>query len=222
MARAHQSLWLIFLLTLTALAGCTSKPEVWHTERVLSGIPIHGMHGLAFGPDGGLYIGSVMGQSIIRVDTSTGTIREVIPAPAGEADDVAFSPDGSMAWTALNQRSRPLHCVLRFGHCEARGQARCPAATPRRPRRSRRGQSSRALLGPRSGPARGRPPPLLRRWGGSSRRKPARAQVWARAATPGDRHQAAWPPEDPGVADKPGLLTERRLKGEAPMLAQHA
>lgn len=103
MARAHQSLWLIFLLTLTALAGCTSKPEVWHTERVLSGIPIHGMHGLAFGPDGGLYIGSVMGQSIIRVDTSTGTIREVIPAPAGEADDVAFSPDGSMAWTALNQ-----------------------------------------------------------------------------------------------------------------------
>lgn len=103
MIHAHQRLQLMFLLALAALAGCTGSLEVWQTERVLTGIPVHGLHGLTFGPDGGLYVGSVMGQSIIRVDTDTGTIREVISAPVGEADDVAFGPDGSMAWTALNQ-----------------------------------------------------------------------------------------------------------------------
>lgn len=72
-------------------------------EQVLTGTPVKGLQGITLGPDGGLYIGSVIGQTIVRVDTETGAMTEVIAAPVGEADDVAFGPDGAMAWTALNQ-----------------------------------------------------------------------------------------------------------------------
>jgi hypothetical protein len=40
---------------------------------VLSGISLNDLRGLAFGPDGGLYVESVMGQSIIPVNTDTRT-----------------------------------------------------------------------------------------------------------------------------------------------------
>ena len=96
---------LTFVLAVTTLGlfGCDEPPETWRTETVVTGLPVHGVHGLAFGPDGDLYIGSVMGQSIVRLDVETGLMEDVVGAPLGEADDVAFGPDGSMAWTALNQ-----------------------------------------------------------------------------------------------------------------------
>jgi streptogramin lyase len=48
-----------------------------------------------------LYVGSVAAQSIYRVDVATGAVDVVVPAPAGEADDIAFAPNGTMVWTAL-------------------------------------------------------------------------------------------------------------------------
>jgi sugar lactone lactonase YvrE len=40
-------------------------------------------------------------QTVFRINVSTGAVEVVVPAPAGEADDVAFAPDGTLVWTAL-------------------------------------------------------------------------------------------------------------------------
>lgn len=93
----------VVAIAVLLLSGCDHQPEVWQTKSVITGLSVHGLHGLSFGPDGGLYSSSVMGQSIVRLDIETGTLEEIIPAPLGEADDVAFGPNGVMAWTALNQ-----------------------------------------------------------------------------------------------------------------------
>ncbi|MBT6960825.1 MAG: gluconolaconase, partial [Rhodospirillaceae bacterium] len=103
MTQTKRRLTFVLAVTTLGLFGCDEPPETWRTETVVTGLPVHGVHGLAFGPDGDLYIGSVMGQSIVRLDVETGLMEDVVGAPLGEADDVAFGPDGSMAWTALNQ-----------------------------------------------------------------------------------------------------------------------
>ncbi len=88
------------LITFTA---CAPPAEIWQMEQKLTGLPVHGLQGLTFGPDGGLYIGSVMSEAVVRLDVSTGELTESVGPPLGEADDVAFATDGTMAWTALNQ-----------------------------------------------------------------------------------------------------------------------
>jgi sugar lactone lactonase YvrE len=65
------------------------------------GIAPHGINGLNFGPDGALYLASLIGPGIYRIDLARGTLTEVVGAPLGEADDVAVAPDGTLAWTAL-------------------------------------------------------------------------------------------------------------------------
>lgn len=65
------------------------------------GIAPHGINGINFGPDGALYAASLIGPGIYRVDVARGSLAEVVGAPAGEADDVAAAPDGTLAWAAL-------------------------------------------------------------------------------------------------------------------------
>lgn len=90
------------LIITNLMASANAAAETWHQQTLITGTPVHGVHGLTFGPDGKLYVGSVMGQSIVAVDPTSGAMTEVVPAPQGEADDVAFGPNGHMAWTALN------------------------------------------------------------------------------------------------------------------------
>ena len=61
----------------------------------------HGVHGLAFNKDDQLFAGSVIGQTLYRVQVDTGEVDRVIDAPTGMADDIAFADDGTMAWTAF-------------------------------------------------------------------------------------------------------------------------
>lgn len=61
----------------------------------------HGIHGIAVAPDGKLLVGSVVGQAIYEVDPANGHNRELIGPPDGMADDIAFAPDGTMAWTGF-------------------------------------------------------------------------------------------------------------------------
>jgi sugar lactone lactonase YvrE len=68
-----------------------------------SASPMHGVQGVAFGPDGALYAASVAGHSIFRIDIGTGGITTFIGPPEASADDLAFAPDGTVVWTNISE-----------------------------------------------------------------------------------------------------------------------
>lgn len=72
----------------------------YRTEIVVPGSPMHGVHGLAFGPDGALYACSLTGHSIYRIDIKSNEVTTHIGPPRGTCDDLAFAPAGTLAWTA--------------------------------------------------------------------------------------------------------------------------
>lgn len=95
---------LLPVLTLAAvlMAGC-ARPPRYKLERVVPGCFFHGVHGMDFDDADRLHAGSVIGQSIYRVEARTGQVDTVIGAPEGMADDLAFGPDGTVAWTGFLQ-----------------------------------------------------------------------------------------------------------------------
>jgi sugar lactone lactonase YvrE len=70
-------------------------------QFLVPGSWFHGVHGIAFNKDDQLFAGSVIGQTVYRVQVDTGEVDPMIEPPAGMADDIAFAEDGTMAWTAF-------------------------------------------------------------------------------------------------------------------------
>ena len=81
--------------------GCAAAPPGYVIERVVEGSGFHTVNGLAFGPDGRLFVASVLGESIFTLDLHTGDIAVQEAPVAGESDDLLFTPEGEMIWTAL-------------------------------------------------------------------------------------------------------------------------
>lgn len=74
------------------------------TVTVLAqGGPLHGANGMMFGPDGNLYVASVVSSRILAIDPESGAVvgswgpEEGVNGP----DDLAFGPDGSLYWTDI-------------------------------------------------------------------------------------------------------------------------
>jgi len=90
---------------LLGVAACTTAPpppaaEYGKPVTVEGPLPYLGVHGLAIDDQGQLLAGSVVGQSLSRVDRETGAVTPFQAPPVGMADDVAIGPDGEIAWTA--------------------------------------------------------------------------------------------------------------------------
>jgi sugar lactone lactonase YvrE len=58
--------------------------------------------GVTMDPEGSLFAASALGNHIYKINPDTGAVVSVLQPPLGNADDLAFSPSGLMAWTALN------------------------------------------------------------------------------------------------------------------------
>jgi sugar lactone lactonase YvrE len=84
-----------------ALAGAGGA-QAQTVTKLVPGSAFHGVHGIRFAPDGELYAGSVIGQSLYSVNVETGAWRVVEPPPKGMADDIAFGPGGQVVWTAIS------------------------------------------------------------------------------------------------------------------------
>ncbi|MFD9293232.1 hypothetical protein ACFWBV_34260 [Streptomyces sp. NPDC060030] len=67
-------------------------------ERLNPANPLWGSNGIAFGPDGRLYVAEFLGGRISAVDLAGGDLDVVVPAggPVRSPDDLAFGADGSM------------------------------------------------------------------------------------------------------------------------------
>ena len=85
---------------LAACGGGAADPE-WTRETVVPGSAFHGVHGLAFDAEDRLFVGDVLGQAIYEVHLDERRAEVAVGAPAGEADDLEFGPDGTLVWTAF-------------------------------------------------------------------------------------------------------------------------
>ncbi|MFP6616725.1 MAG: SMP-30/gluconolactonase/LRE family protein [Candidatus Hydrogenedentota bacterium] len=81
-------------------ASVVSAAE-YKTEVFIPGNGFHGIHGISCDADGNIYVGSVVGQAIYKVDPATGA-SSVWEGPAnGMADDIEIAADGRLYWTSF-------------------------------------------------------------------------------------------------------------------------
>src|SRR3954453_22985713 len=88
-----------FVAAIVSATGVSA--ENYEVTRLVPGSAFHGVHGLAIDKAGHLFAGSVAGAALYGVDIAAGTAKVAIPAPIGMADDIAFAPAGTMAWTGF-------------------------------------------------------------------------------------------------------------------------
>ena len=95
---------------LTLLTGCDS-PGADVVEAGAEGVrtigesaSFRGINGILFGPDGDLYLTSVVTPALARIDPESGEILDNwgLDDGAKSPDDLAFGPDGSVYWTDIS------------------------------------------------------------------------------------------------------------------------
>jgi sugar lactone lactonase YvrE len=85
----------------TVLIATGAYAQTYEVTNLVPGSAFHGVHGLGIDKSGRLFAGSVAGAALYEVDRNNGTAKIAIPTPEGMADDIAFAPDGTMAWTGF-------------------------------------------------------------------------------------------------------------------------
>src|SRR3954470_24080915 len=78
-----------------------ASAETYEVAKLVPGSAFHGVHGLGVDKSGRLFAGSVAGAALYEIDLNKGTADIAVPTPVGMADDIAFAPDGTMAWTGF-------------------------------------------------------------------------------------------------------------------------
>ncbi len=94
---------LVVLWLVSGLAGAQSSPLPGQVKTIATGAKISGANGIHFGPDGLLYVTSVIGSEMLAIDPESGEVRRRWTPKEGVVgpDDVAFAPDGSFYWTSI-------------------------------------------------------------------------------------------------------------------------
>jgi sugar lactone lactonase YvrE len=88
-------------VTVLLAPGVGASAQTYEITPLVPGSAFHGVHGLGIDKAGRLFAGSVAGAALYEVDRTDGTAKIAIPSPEGMADDIAFAPDGTMAWTGF-------------------------------------------------------------------------------------------------------------------------
>ena len=88
--------------TESEVVNSAPQPAV-KVEIIATGAEIAGANGMALGPDGLLYVASVLGSSITALDPESGAVQRIYRESEGVIgpDDIAFSSDGAWYWTSI-------------------------------------------------------------------------------------------------------------------------
>lgn len=87
---------------IAAASSAAALAQSYEVTKLVPGSAFHGVHGLGIDKSGRLFAGSVAGAALYEVDRAAGTAKIAIStADGGMADDIAFAPDGTMAWTGF-------------------------------------------------------------------------------------------------------------------------
>lgn len=90
-----------------------SQAALWHSSAsvdsdyrmrtLTTGADLHATNGIVVGPDGNLYVASVLSRAIAVINPRSGRILDMIGTERGvdSPDDLAFGPDGSLYWTSF-------------------------------------------------------------------------------------------------------------------------
>ena len=79
-------------------AGASAQTS--EVTKLVPGSALDGVPGLGIDKSGRLFAGSVAGAALTR-SIAIRTAKIAVPSPEGMADDIAFAPDGTMAWTGF-------------------------------------------------------------------------------------------------------------------------
>jgi len=75
------------------LSACTPPSENWQRTQILSGLPVHGLQGLNFGPDGTIYVTRSADNGIVAIDPKSGAqtviVRSHFAGPGGMTVDAS-------------------------------------------------------------------------------------------------------------------------------------
>ena len=73
-------------------------------RKIGASASFRGINGIHFGPDGDLWLASVVTPAVARIDPESGEILENLGLGDGpkSPDDLAFGPDGSVYWTDIS------------------------------------------------------------------------------------------------------------------------
>jgi len=104
--------WLLsFVLVVNASGGVAggevlataTAAEGYEIVELVRGAELHSANGMYFGPDGNLYVASVMGSVVVGIEPDSGRVVRRIGLDQGvlTPDDLVFGPDGSLYWTDI-------------------------------------------------------------------------------------------------------------------------
>ena len=91
-------------LVIACAADEASRKPVSTVQVFKSGAPFRGTNGIMFGPQGRLWVASVVTPMLAVLDPESGEVLESYGPEDGikGPDDVAFGPDGSVYWTDIS------------------------------------------------------------------------------------------------------------------------
>ena len=91
-------------LVIACAADEASRKPVSTVQVFKSGAPFRGTNGIMFGPQGRLWVASVVTPMLAVLDPESGELLESYGPEDGVKgpDDVAFGPDGSVYWTDIS------------------------------------------------------------------------------------------------------------------------
>lgn len=92
---------IVLVLLLTFPTQADEKADEYVRSTLVKPAHLHILNGLVFDRDDNLYVGSVIGQSVYKVDVAKRSYETLMGPTDGMADDIAADKDGALYWTSI-------------------------------------------------------------------------------------------------------------------------